>query len=772
MRSIKKVLRLLFFFVFLIPGSAVWADATINVYIDLDRWESETTWTLVGPSGAVGSGGSYADGDEIINLDFVVTESGTYTFTINDSTGDGLDNVGGNGTGGSTSDSPLYIASYSVSVDGIVQYASPNNPNFGSSDVRTFNVIALDTDGDGVPDDSDIDDDNDGILDTYGQSIFSECSTRPHPLFGVAQGPYSYNGSDPLSPVIGDSFLYTDVMSGVDAIITVVAASAGTTISTLDDNSVDGDDTYFQPVINYATNTDYMEFEIQFYVSGTTTPAINGQYVFTTVDNDGNEFITFDDTAALYLTDTPTNQIAYNSGNGIGGIYQNGFKGDGNGASPGTIAIPDAGYHAVALYLSTNNFKFRAGGGQTGDRYHSFSVDPCVPDTYWSTPSNLPSLFDKDTDDDGLIDRHDLDSDNDGIPDNVEAQSTSGYIAPSGIDGNNNGLDDAYETAQGGTDLVPPNTDGSDTPDYQDTDADNDGTPDCNESITGTAICPTNTSNLGNNGLVDWAETADDYTDVNGIVNTPSTVLDNEELDTTEVAYREVLACGTATGILTHLQWKEISMPCNTGTNGIEAILGASLGVYGDNADWVMYEQLDTAYTGDPITDMRLMDATDPLKQGKGYWIITDAGGAGLTKSWRCDTNLPGLTKTSVTPAVNHTTSSVNFDEVHTYALPNSSATDWKKVMVGNPFHKAFQLGDLYFSHDNAAFEAMGTAANDPYIESIVYAHDSADRDPLSYYPLAPTPGFGDTIDPTIGFWIRLNASDTLSNNIDFPLTK
>lgn len=38
-----------------------------------------------------------------------------------------------------------------------------------------------------------------------------------------------------------------------------------------------------------------------------------------------------------------------------------------------------------------------------------------------------------DTDGDGLINCFDLDSDNDGIPDNVEAQTTTGYIAPSGI---------------------------------------------------------------------------------------------------------------------------------------------------------------------------------------------------------------------------------------------------------------------------------------------------------------------------------------------------
>ena len=52
---------------------------------------------------------------------------------------------------------------------------------------------------------------------------------------------------------------------------------------------------------------------------------------------------------------------------------------------------------------------------------------------------------DLDSDGDGLVNRLDLDSDNDGITDNVEAQTTAGYIAPSGFDRDADGLDDAYD---------------------------------------------------------------------------------------------------------------------------------------------------------------------------------------------------------------------------------------------------------------------------------------------------------------------------------------
>ena len=50
------------------------------------------------------------------------------------------------------------------------------------------------------------------------------------------------------------------------------------------------------------------------------------------------------------------------------------------------------------------------------------------------------------------FDQFDLDSDNDGITDNVEAQTTAGYIAPSGTgagitDVDHDGIDDAYDGA-------------------------------------------------------------------------------------------------------------------------------------------------------------------------------------------------------------------------------------------------------------------------------------------------------------------------------------
>ena len=85
-----------------------------------------------------------------------------------------------------------------------------------------------------------------------------------------------------------------------------------------------------------------------------------------------------------------------------------------------------------------------------------------------------------DTDGDAIPDYRDLDSDNDGIVDNRESQTIDGYLAPGGVDNNNNGMDDVY-TSSG---LTPINSDSDDQPDFRDIDSDNDGIPDNVEAQT------------------------------------------------------------------------------------------------------------------------------------------------------------------------------------------------------------------------------------------------------------------------------------------------
>ncbi|WP_420551615.1 FG-GAP repeat domain-containing protein [Tenacibaculum aiptasiae] len=129
--------------------------------------------------------------------------------------------------------------------------------------------------------------------------------------------------------------------------------------------------------------------------------------------------------------------------------------------------------------------------------------------------------FNLDPDSDGIPNHLDLDSDNDGIPDNVEAQTTVGYIAPNADSPatyiTNRGLNSAYLT--GG--LRPVNTDGTDTPDFIDTDSDNQEEGDSVEG--GVTANPT-------------------YADVNGSIDNPITLPNSDGID--DVDYRDIVAPG------------------------------------------------------------------------------------------------------------------------------------------------------------------------------------------------------------------------------------
>ncbi len=177
-------------------------------------------------------------------------------------------------------------------------------------------------------------------------------------------------------------------------------------------------------------------------------------------DADGN-VVASDDTISNNVVEIT--DVSVGAGNYTFTILDN--FGDGlSGSDPASYQIEVDG---VVIVDSGANPNF--GGSVT----EVFTVDPN------ETTTN--------SDSDMVADHLDLDSDNDGITDNVEAQSTDGYIAPSGDDTDGDGLDDAYDAtpttgAGGSLGIAAVDTDNDGTDDVLDTDSDGDGTDDVDEA--------------------------------------------------------------------------------------------------------------------------------------------------------------------------------------------------------------------------------------------------------------------------------------------------
>ena len=108
-------------------------------------------------------------------------------------------------------------------------------------------------------------------------------------------------------------------------------------------------------------------------------------------------------------------------------------------------------------------------------------VDGAIGSNGWATAvSSLLALNLRFTDADPYPDYLDIDSDDDGIPDNIEGMSTAGYILPGTTDTDGDGIVNTYDNIVGfgGSGIFVYDHDADGTPDYRDLDTDADGQPD------------------------------------------------------------------------------------------------------------------------------------------------------------------------------------------------------------------------------------------------------------------------------------------------------
>ena len=416
---------------------------------------------------------------------------------------------------------------------------------------------AQDSDGDGILDSVDLDDDNDGIIDTY------ECSSAIQ--FG---DPSLLTAQDLADVKVGEKVIFSNALlfqnQYYDLVVTitskqgdfVINCSISSSTYNLEGIKVDSFD---------ASQNEYFTYSFDLVHAGTATTAnpigipatlygliLESRDIDTSSGNDYTEIAGFNASTVTssmtpYLSAT-TNLEQAGFLNGVVPAYTN-YRLDPTIAGSTTTWVdePDDGgiqgddpdfYLSIEFdQFSHVDLLFGATGTytNTGLRLTSFGVSSVC-----------------DFDDDGSLDTVDIDSDNDGIPDNVEAQTTLGYIPPSNATGgsikddNSNGLDDVYESAMGGTDLSDlEDTDGDKLKDYLDSDSDNDGYLDIQEN----GMADTYTSaDVDEDGLGNAFETngvMDTFFDVNEDIEDPTdlSILPDADFDLTlggDLDYRDM----------------------------------------------------------------------------------------------------------------------------------------------------------------------------------------------------------------------------------------
>ncbi len=341
----------------------------------------------------------------------------------------------------------------------------------------------VDTDNDGIPNSQDLDADNDGTPDVtenngtdadgdgvldgfvdvdgdgFNDLVDSDNNNNPGPSDGGTPLTIAQTDGDNVPD-------YLDLDSDNDGIPDVIE-NGGTDADgdgTLD-GFVDVDNDGFNDLVDTDNNLTPAVND------GTGTNLPNGDF-----DNDG----------------IPNAQDLDSDNDGIVDVVEaGGTDADGDGILDGFVDADNDGFNDLV---------------DTDD-----NTTPAVLD------GNGTSLPNPDTDGIGGADYLDIDADGDGIVDNIEGQSTSGYLPPLGMDSDGDGIDDQYDVDNNGNIINPIDTDFDNAPDYQDTDSDNDGEDDLLEGwdTDGDGVADTTPSGLDsdNDGL-------DDAFDTTGLDNT------------------------------------------------------------------------------------------------------------------------------------------------------------------------------------------------------------------------------------------------------------
>ncbi|WP_367179772.1 beta strand repeat-containing protein, partial [uncultured Psychroserpens sp.] len=287
-----------------------------------------------------------------------------------------------------------------------------------SADVCEGFDDTADADGDLVPDACDDDDDNDGLLDSFekGQTTNTQPACGAQSLLDFSSVPTEESGDGNVATVLqGEVFRFTNVLTGVDALVTIVE-TRNATVGTLDDNSEEPNN--FRPSTDFQNLNEgevaYVEYNFDFVDSVSGTPVPVAEFFVNFNDIDGNTNISekiWTQYPAAYTAETPSTLTFSDEGgflNATSGVIN----------FPGTTNVnPEINFSA--RYVNVTSFTFRL-GAQINDAPFVFTQRRSNLEFNCIANYTNPLTTILDYDEDGIPNFLDSDSDNDGCPDAVE----------------------------------------------------------------------------------------------------------------------------------------------------------------------------------------------------------------------------------------------------------------------------------------------------------------------------------------------------------------
>jgi hypothetical protein len=328
-----------------------------------------------------------------------------------------------------------FASTGSSTVNRVVEVQVIDDTSLLSNVAQSTIAVTLDTDADGVANTADIDDDNDGILDAVERANAAASGTAPvvigsifQEAFGTGTGRTNLAGSGSTGTTTYTYQGTNAVQDGSYAIVSAIAVNQGEWWAnpnpaipaasqdlTFADRTVGDTDGRFMMV-----NASFTAGE--FYRQSVNVTS-NGDYQVSVALANANNLPILPNVTIQILSSTGTVVASVNTGD----------------LPAYTTAAAAWRSYQLNTTLVAGSYQFvlinNAPGGVGNDLF--------IDDIAFNAIAY-------DSDGDGIANDLDIDSDNDGITDNVEAQTTAGYIAPSGIgagttDANNDGLDDVYD---------------------------------------------------------------------------------------------------------------------------------------------------------------------------------------------------------------------------------------------------------------------------------------------------------------------------------------